>query len=687
MNLGSGLCFLTLTLPFVFTSGIAGQTIYITTVAGNGVRGFSGDNGPATSAEINGPYAVAVDSSGSFYITDYQRIRKVSGGEITTIAGTGVGGFSGDGGPAINAMLNAPAGVAVDSSGNIYIADLLNSRVREISNGIITTILGNPGNDPVSGAQVLGPVGLALDRAGNLFIADKPNNRVLKYAKGVATVVAGTGVFGYAGDNGPAASALLYAPSGVAVDPDGNVYIADTNNQRIRKVLTDGTITTVAGNGNPGYSGDNGLATSAMLNSPLDVALDASGSLYIVDTGNERIRKVSDGVITTIAGGGPFDGPLGDDGPATNANLFSPSGLATDYSSGNQYIADTGDNQVRLLSTALPPPLTITTTSLPTAVAGTFYSAYMAAINGSGGYSWSATRLPQNFTITPQGVFQGTPATTGKFQVTFTVTSGVSTASLTLSLTVVPAPGNPTITTGGVVPLFSTVNTIQPGEWISIYGTNLGAYPIAWNGDFTKVLGKTSVTVNGKPGYLSYVSPTQINLQAPDDTTTGPVPVVVLNSYGGGFETATSTVTLAPFAPSFSLLDSKHVAGIILRSDGSGAYGGGTYDIIGPTGNSLGYPTVAAKAGDIVSLFGVGFGPTTPFVPAGQSFSGAATANSSVDLTINNINVTPTFAGLSSAGLYQINLTVPVGLGTGDISLEATVGGANTPSGVVISLQ
>lgn len=685
--MGFALCFLTLIFPLVVPSGIAGQTIYITTVAGNGVQGFSGDNGPAISAELNAPYGVAVDSSGNLYITDFDRIRKVSGGEITTIAGTGVAGFSGDGGPATYATLNAPRGIAVDSSGNIYIADLGNSRVREISNGIITTILGNPGNDPVMGTQVLGPVGLALDRSGNLFIADGPNNRVLKYTNGVATVIAGTGAFGYSGDNGPATSATLYDPSGVAVDASGNVYIADTTNNAIRKIQTDGTITTVSGNGTPGYSGDNGPATSATLFGPLGVALDASGSVYIVDRGNERIRKVSHGVITTVAGGNQSS-DLGDDGPATNARLGSPSGLATDYSSGNQYIADPGDNRVRLLSTALPPPLTITTTSLPIGVAGEFYSApYMTAVNGSSGYSWSALGLPKNLEMNPQGGIQGTPATAGTFPVIFTVTSGGSMASVTLTLTVVPAPGNPTIPSGGVVPLFSTVNTIQPGEWVSIYGTNLAAYPITWNGDFLEFLGGTSVQINGTLAYLWYVSPTQINLQAPDDTTTGPVQVVVTTGSGPSTKSTTSTVTLAPFAPSFSLLDSKHVAGIILRSDGSGAYGGGTYDIIGPTGNSLGYRTVSAKAGDIVSLFGVGFGPTTPFVPAGQSFSGAATTNSSVDLTINNINVIPTFAGMTSAGLYQINLTVPVGLGTGDVSLEATVGGANTPSGVVISLR
>jgi uncharacterized protein (TIGR03437 family) len=191
------------------------------------------------------------------------------------------------------------------------------------------------------------------------------------------------------------------------------------------------------------------------------------------------------------------------------------------------------------------------------------------------------------------------------------------------------------------------------------------------------------VTIDGKPAYLWYVSPGQINLQAPDDTATGAVPVVVTTSGGS----STSTVTLGKFGPSFSLLDAKHVTGIILRYDGSGAYGGGAYDIVGPTGTSLGYSTVAAKAGDIVELFGVGFGPTTPTVLAGEAFSGAAPTINPVTLLINNVTVTPSFAGLSGAGLYQITLTVPAGLGTGDVPLVASVGGVQTPSSVVISLQ
>jgi uncharacterized protein (TIGR03437 family) len=233
------------------------------------------------------------------------------------------------------------------------------------------------------------------------------------------------------------------------------------------------------------------------------------------------------------------------------------------------------------------------------------------------------------------------------------------------------------------VPADSTVATIAAGEWVSIFGTNLAASTATWSGNFPMSLGGPSVTIDGKPAYLSFVSPTQINLQAPNDTATGSVPVVVTTAGG----TATSTVTLAGFAPSFLLLDSKHVAGIILRSNGTGAYGGGTYDIIGPTGNSLGYATVAAKAGDSIELYAVGLGPTSPGVTIGQSFSGAAPTTNPVNILINNMSVTPAFAGLSGAGLYQINLTVPAGLGTGDVSLAATVAGAQTPSTVVISLQ
>jgi uncharacterized protein (TIGR03437 family) len=241
----------------------------------------------------------------------------------------------------------------------------------------------------------------------------------------------------------------------------------------------------------------------------------------------------------------------------------------------------------------------------------------------------------------------------------------------------------PAISPGGVVPLYSRSTTIQPGEWVSIYGSNLATQGATWTGNFPTLLGGTSVKIDGRPAYLWYVSPTQINLQAPGDAATGTVPVVVTTAAGS----ASTTVTLGQFAPSFSLLDGTHVAGIILRMDGSGAYGGGAYDIIGPTGSSLGYRTVAAQPGDSVELFGVGFGPTAPPVPPGQVFSGAAPATSPVGVLLNGLYVAPSFAGLSSAGLYQINLSIPPNADTGDVPLWATVGGSETPPGVVISLR
>jgi uncharacterized protein (TIGR03437 family) len=245
------------------------------------------------------------------------------------------------------------------------------------------------------------------------------------------------------------------------------------------------------------------------------------------------------------------------------------------------------------------------------------------------------------------------------------------------------ANNSPYISPAGIVPIYSSVSTIQPGEWVSIYGSALASGNAAWTSNFPTSLGGASVSIDGKAAFLWSVGPTQINLQAPDDTVTGAVPVVVTTASGS----ATSTVTLGQFAPSLSLLDTKHVAGIILRPDGSGSQAGGTYDILGPTGNSLGYPTVAAKAGDSVELFGVGFGPTNPTVPAGQSFSGAAQTTNTVQLSIGGTSVLPSFSGLSSAGLYQLNVTIPAGLMTGDQSLSATVGGAQTQPGVVISLQ
>ncbi len=242
----------------------------------------------------------------------------------------------------------------------------------------------------------------------------------------------------------------------------------------------------------------------------------------------------------------------------------------------------------------------------------------------------------------------------------------------------------PTITTGGVVPIFSSVPTIQAGSWISIYGTSLADNIYTWSGNFPTSLGGDTVTINGKAAYLWFVSPTQLNVQAPDDTTTGSVDVVVNTPYGP----ANSTVTLAPVAPSFNLFDSsKYVAGVIPTADGSGAYQGGTYDLLGPSG-FFSFSTRPVKVGESVELYGVGFGPTTPPVPAGQVYSGpgAQTPAGAVTITIGGMPATVTFSGITEAGSYQINVVIPA-TGSGDQLVQASVGGATTQSNVYITVQ
>ncbi len=240
-------------------------------------------------------------------------------------------------------------------------------------------------------------------------------------------------------------------------------------------------------------------------------------------------------------------------------------------------------------------------------------------------------------------------------------------------------PNAPSINAGGIVPVGSSATTIQPGSWAVVYGKNLATSTVSWDGTFPTTLGGASVTVNGKPAYLYFASPGQINFQAPDDTQSGTVNVVVTTANG----TSTSTVTLANTAPSLLTFGdaANHAAGVISRPVG--------FDFLGPTGNSLGFATVAAKAGDIVVLFGVGFGPVTGSAPpAGKPFSGALpTVSGAVTLRIANQTVPLEFSGLTSAGLYQFNVKIPTGLGTGDKSVVFSVGGLSTASNNVISLQ
>ena len=338
----------------------------IDTIAGTGTRGFSGDGGAATAAQLSVPSGVAVDGAGNLYIADSlnHRIRKVdAAGLISTVAGSGTPGFGGDSGPARQAQFALPSSVAADSLGNLYIADTFNHRIRRVdaATGIVDTVTGNGtsgfgGDDgPALQAQLDRPYGVALDSSGNLYIADSFNHRIRKVdAAGLISTVAGNGTSGFGGDGRAALQAQLNNPVGVATDSSGNLYIADSDNHRIRKVDAAGLISTAAGNGTSGFSGDGSSALQAQLDNPVGVAADGAGNLYISDWGNQRIRRVdaATGLVATIAGNGTL-GFGGDDGPGTAALLAFPRGLAVDVS-GNLYIADTLNNRIRRLTGGMP---------------------------------------------------------------------------------------------------------------------------------------------------------------------------------------------------------------------------------------------------------------------------------------------------------------------------------------------
>ncbi len=331
------------------------QNIY--PFAGKGTSGYSGDGGLATLAEFDQPFGLASDATGNIYISDIgnHNIRKVNAsGTITTVAGTGTAGFSGDGGLATLAQLDLPLAIATDGANNVYIADYNNVRVRKINNlGIINTIAGN-GSYGFSGdganatlAQLGQVAGIAVDAAGNIYISDEDRIRKINIS-GIINTIAGTGVSGFSGDGTYATLAQMNLPSGIAVGASGDIYFADQNNNRVRKINTSGIISTVAGNGTAGFSGDGLPANTAMLNKPSDVAIDAFGNLYITEYLNNRIRKVNTlGIISTIAGTG-VAGFSGDGGASTSAQINSPSGIDVN-SAGNFYFADSGNLRVRVV--------------------------------------------------------------------------------------------------------------------------------------------------------------------------------------------------------------------------------------------------------------------------------------------------------------------------------------------------
>ena len=354
---------LLISITLIFPQAAFAQAGIINTIAGNHITGYSGNGGPATAAELWGPAAVATDKQGNLYISEEGNhiVAKVnSSGIINTVAGNYSYGFgySGDGGAATAAELGSPTGLTFDKGGNMYISDYNESVIRKVNtNGIITTIAGNYSygfgysgdGGPATAAELNYPNSVVVDAAGNIYIDDSNNNVVRKVStSGTISTIAGIHIQGYTGDGGPATAAELKAPYFLALDTNQNLYIADAENNVIRKVdKSSGIITTVAGNHTAGYSGDGGAATAAELNNPIGIGSDDSDNIYIAEENTPVIRKVNIGTgkISTIAGG-LNGGYAGDGGLATAAELDQPFDVTTD-SKGNIYIADYGNYVVR----------------------------------------------------------------------------------------------------------------------------------------------------------------------------------------------------------------------------------------------------------------------------------------------------------------------------------------------------
>jgi trimeric autotransporter adhesin len=667
--------------------------LVINTVAGNATIGFSGDGGPATSASMSQPWAIAVDSSGNLYIDDFgnDRIRMVNTkGIINTVAGTGTIGFSGDGSAATSATLNMPTGIALDTSGNLYIADSWNFRVRKVASSNISTVAGNGlvsysgDGGPAMAAELYYPQGVGIDRSGNLFISDTGNGVMrqvsakgvittmagvtVKYPQGIAvdqagnvyvadsqanlvreigvngsfTTFAGNGSAGYSGDGGPATSAELNGPTAVAVDAAGNVYIADYHNQVIRMVSA-GVISTVAGNATAGYSGDGGPATQASLDSPQGVAVDAAGNLYIADTANHVVRKVTAGTISTIAGTGAV-GFTGDGGPAIDAQLISPRAIATDPF-GNVFFID-GGNRIREI----------------------YSGGYINTIAGNGTAGYSG-----DFGVATSAQFNGPTAlsidSSGNIYVADTANnairllqptgSGISLETVTNGASNLPGP-------------------IAPGEIVVLWGSGMGpaslqVYQLPLSGLVPTNVAGTSVFFDGIPAPIIYTSTLQVAAVVPFAITGTHVQVFVQ------YQNQTSPaleVAVAPAAPALFTTDEM----------GQGQAVAFNHD---QTANNAGNP---AAPGSLISLFATGFGQTSPAGTDGlPTTTSPPLAILPVTVTIGGQPAQLSFAGGVPgvvAGMMEVTVQVPAGLQpTAAAAVTLQVGDAVAPGGVTVAIS
>jgi uncharacterized protein (TIGR03437 family) len=628
----------------ILTKGI------IQTYVGSGNPGFSGDGAAATSAQINTPTNVAMDSSGNLYFVDFAnaRVRKVTtSGTISTVAGNGIGRYSGDGGAAQSAVMNAPSAVATGPGGVFYISDTNNQRIREVvSSGIISTLTGTGAagyagdGGSAASAQIAFPGGLAVDGSGNVFFADTVNQRVRKIAGGTITTVAGNGTAGYSGDGAAAVNAELNSPVAVAVDSSGNLYIADYNNNVIRKVSAAGVISTVAGNGSIGYSGDGGPAKNAQLNEPASLAVDAAGLLYIADSGNSVVRIVTPGgLISTFAGNGTL-GDSGDGGAAALAQLATPAGVALD-SSGNLYIADSGEGAVRMVNTG----------GLILTIAG----------GGPAGYSGD-----------------GGPAVGAQFRnlsgIAVDATGNVYLAdrgnnAIRFLQLVAPVPSTGVVTNSAS----NLPGPIAPGEIVTVFGNGIGpatmtaSTPV--NGVIPAEVAGATVYIGGIPAPMLYTWTNQASVIVPYEVVPGNTAVTV--SYGGQVSLELP-VQVTPTAPALYTADqSGQGEAAALNENGtmnstSTPVPAGTVVIVYMTGAGL----VSPPTPDGV------FADVQPLLPITATLGGQA---ATVQYVKGSYFMTP--------GIIEVFIRAPPGVSGPAVPVVVTVGGVSTQPGVTVAVQ
>jgi large repetitive protein len=675
---------------FLFSMAALAQVFQLSgqikTVAGNGTQGFSGDGSSATAAQIGFFVSgTALDSSQNLYIADSgnNRIRKVStSGNISTVAGTGTAGYTGDGGAATSATISSPVGIVFDSTGNMYFSESTNQVIRKVDTS------GN-----ISTYKTLGftPGAIGIDSTDNIYIADAQNNKVwMLDTSQVLTLFAGTGTAGYTGDGGAATSATLNSPNAVAVDPAGNVYISDNQNHAIRKV-TGGTITTVAGSGAAGYGGDNGPATSANLSGPTGIAVDPLGDIYIADSNNQVIRKVdSAGVIVTLAGTGS-NGYTGDGGPGLVAQFYNPKFPTIDTTTLTLYVSDTSNYVVRAIGTATAlnfgnQNIGTTSSALPTELFNaSFQAGTVGAISATGDFavtntgscSTGATFVPGavcsvyvTFTPTLAGPRTGTLSIAGgangtqnlplagvgqivPVNTTTVLLSSMNPAltsdTLTLTATVTPASGS-TIPTGTVD--FMNGSTSLGSATVDAAGTaTLTGVQFPTQGTYT-LTADYSGDVNFNPSTSAAVS-----------EVVNPAPVATTTALASSKNPALTTDTLTLTATVTPASGATIPTGTVTFKNGSATLGTGTLDVAGKA-------TLAGVSFSTASTYSL-----TAVYAGDSSFTGSTSA--AVSEVINSPQVATTTALASSKN---------PALTTDTLTLTATVtpaSGATIPTGTV----